>query len=634
MNTKTRQIRLLIATLATSALLLPLKAQTPSDSTLQRSLTLQRAYVPETSQATKEFFNPLANRTPRQLHTLDFARTTYGLSMNARPQLFLPRENTMAPDYGSHHFYARLFGGYPLRVGGNVGGSFRAGETGTITLGVDHTSQMLEGRQGALNQAPTHNTHDTEAMVGYAHKIPESDRLLTMRVFGFSHAHSIFGHPKSALDPQDQYHPGDYVTDTPPMQTYYGGGITFDLSPTPLSSLSTWEYSVSAAIDYGSKDDWTDPTGEFRQLDELSDRAGALYARVGGGLTYGDKIYDFRFGVDAAYEINRVAIGGEIAGGRVPQIITMTPHLDYVIPTLQLRAGVKLQLPTIGSKSFVITPDVSLRWQMHDKASLLLSATGGTTMLSMRELYRLNRFAQAMSLGDGVETALYDISGGLELGSWYGFALDIKGGYASYTDFYDFGTELFEAPIPDGYEGERLAPVALFHLRNLGDVRRSYVSLGTRYVGPQGLSASLGVKYSHYSRPEREETRLDGEPVRETTVLSPSPIWDEVLGRPAVEIYARAAFSPLENVTASIDFTGIGGIKMEDVNAFIDSYGMIPEVYTLPFMPKLDLRLSYKVMDQLGLSLTVDNLLNQKMQRWSYYYSPGIGIYGTVTVEL
>ena len=58
------KIRQLLVTLAASSMLLGLSAQTPAD-TLRRSMTLQRAYIPETGQAKKEFFNPLAGQTPR-----------------------------------------------------------------------------------------------------------------------------------------------------------------------------------------------------------------------------------------------------------------------------------------------------------------------------------------------------------------------------------------------------------------------------------------------------------------------------------------------------------------------------------------------------------------------------------------
>ena len=246
-------------------------------------------------------------------------------------------------------------------------------------------------------------------------------------------------------------------------------------------------------------------------------------------------------------------------------------------------------------------------------------------MLSMRDLYRINRYADPMSISHGIESSTYDVALGLELGSWNGFALDLKGGYADYRDFYDFASKSAATPTPEGYQGEPYAEVALFDLRNLGSVRHGYVSLGARYMGAEGISGSLGVKYNHFARPaltEEESTKPDHE------------LMESILGRPALELTADLTYSPIKDLTLSANFLGLGGIKMQQLlprDVVREGEEM---VYTLPFTTKLDAQVSYKVLKNLGLSLTVENLLNQKIQRWSHYYSPGIGVYGSITLEL
>ena len=620
------KIRQLLVTLAASSMLLGLSAQTPAD-TLRRSMTLQRAYIPETGQAKKEFFNPLAGQTPRQLHPLDFARNNYSLSMKARPRLFTPSENLLLPDYGSHHFYARLFGGYPVKAGGNIGAHFRAGEYGTITLALDHTSRHVTGEKGRLDEAPINETHDTEGLVRYSQKLPDSNRMLEIEGFGFGHAHSLYGHPLSSVKSGElPYLVSTATPEKPELMSYYGTGLSVSLSPAPLSALSTWEYSLSATVDYGNRNADVNAAREGEPIGVYIDgRGDALHAGVQGSLTYGAKINDFRFGVDAGYEINRFSLDKEVAGGKASQIITFIPHFDYIIPSLQVRAGVKVQLPTMGAKQLLITPDALLRWRMHDKASMLLSATGGMSMLSMRDLYRINRYADPMSIAQGIESSTYDVALGLELGSWYGFALDLKGGFADYRDFYDFASKSGSTPTPEGYQGEPYAEVAVFDLRNLGSVRHGYFSLGARYMGAEGLSGSLGVKYNHYARPalaEEESVRVDHE------------LMESVLGRPALELTADLAYSPIKDLTLSANFLGLGGIKMQQLLPRELVREREEVVYTLPFTTKLDAQVSYKVLKNLGVSLTVENLLNQRMQRWCHYYSPGIGVYGSITLEL
>ena len=551
------KMRQLLVMLAASSMLLGLSAQTPAD-TLRRSMTLQRAYIPETGQAKKEFFNPLANQTPRRLHPLDFARNSYSLSMKARPRLFTPSENLYLPEYGSHHFYARLFGGFPVKAGGNIGAYFRVGNNGTITVAIDHTSRHVTGEKGRLDAAPINETHDTEGLVRYSHKLPGSDRMLEVEGFGFGHAHSLYGHLLSSVTTGElPFFAGKTTPDRPELQTYYGSGVNISISHAPISVVSTWEYSLIATVDYGNRNAEIGVLrpGQGRPAFVVG-RTDAIHAGVMGSLTYGARINDFRFGVDAGYEINSFSIDKEMAVGKTSQIITLIPHFDYIIPSLQVRAGVKAQLPTMDSGRLLITPDALLRWRMHDKASLLLSATGGVTMLSMRDLYRINRYADPMSISHGIESSTYDVSLGLELGSWNGFALDLKGGYADHRDFYDFASKSASTPTPEGYEGEPYAAVALFDLRNLGSVRHGYVSLGARYRGAEGISGSLGVKYNHFARPAltaEESTQPDHE------------LMESILGRPALELTADLTYSPIKDLTLSANFLGLGGIKMQQL---------------------------------------------------------------------
>ena len=111
-------------------------------------------------------------------------------------------------------------------------------------------------------------------------------------------------------------------------------------------------------------------------------------------------------------------------------------------------------------------------------------------------------------------------------------------------------------------------------------------------------------------------------------------LMESVLGRPAMELTADLAYSPIKDLTLSANFLGLGGIKMQQLLPRELVREGEEVVYTLPFTTKLDAQVSYKVLKNLGVSLTVENLLNQRIQRWSHYYSPGIGVYGSITLEL
>jgi outer membrane receptor protein involved in Fe transport len=73
------------------------------------------------------------------------------------------------------------------------------------------------------------------------------------------------------------------------------------------------------------------------------------------------------------------------------------------------------------------------------------------------------------------------------------------------------------------------------------------------------------------------------------------------------------------------------GAKVLDMGAKV--IAETPKVATLPAMFDINVGASYHISDNFGVFLDLNNVLNQKYQRWSNYQSYGFNLVGGVTLK-
>lgn len=591
-----------LLTLLSLSFTAPLLAQTAERDTISREMILERDFVPAANQAKKAYFNPLAGTKTQTLKPLNFANNTYEVSMNVRPHLFNPIENSLAMEPLKNAWHLRLLGGYPTRYGANLGMIYKVNEYGSVELALDHLSQNIKVTERGSGYVPLNKTHDTSLGLKYNGKL--ADRVFAISADVFNHMHTMYGYGVSELGTNPK------APSSNPLYKMTGGALYIDLSPAPVALRSPWQYSLYGNIGYTRKQDVIETeTGILPEDPRLG--ISGMDLKVGGNLAYGIMSYNINVGVDA------VLAGNQLFGVTFPdgtpasQYMSIDPYLAYTLENFSLKAGARLQLLSFGHKRFLVTPKIQMRWDATDMFALIAEADGGATINSMRDLYRINRYAQGSSAYFANDIAQYTATLGVQLGNMNGFSAEVRGGYADYLNMYDWKTNLDHiAPNELNEATERLA---YFSAQDKGRVKNFFVSAGARYISPIGLQASVGMKYNKYNR-EMTEGVSDTEETQ--NILS---------GRPTMEMAASLDYQISPSLTAHVNLSGLGGIK------FIISGANGPYAVSMPFITELDARLSYKLHPNIGLSLMGLNLLNQKAQRWVFYERTGASVVGAVT---
>lgn len=592
-------------------------ASTPSEyapDTLQRELTLQKDYVPVGHQAEKATFNPLDSRGKVALTPIEFARNTYQVGMNVTPQLFNPIENPLAPTFPSQKFHARIFGGYPLYVGGNLGFSSKIGDRGSILLGLDHLSRKNLAAAFVTPFAPQNITHDTEIGMRYDHAL--DNRILQVGISAYHHLHTFYGHtlnPASKESPIAEPQGESDYQETYNLFRFNGISSSFSITPAPFSLLSGWQYSATAQVGINRKEDPinSDPVAPILwyasdATNLLAEKTNELDLNILGNLGYTFSGSDWGVGIDSKYQYLYLSPSVKIAGTKAAHIFSIAPHIQYNSPTFLAKLGANVEMLNRGNKSVLVTPDVELRWKTSPLLSLYAVADGGAELMGLRELYQLNRYAEASSIYSGYNITQYRFLLGLQMGNYNGFAFDLYAGYANYSDYSEWAMQFYPAPIHPTIPHTPFDFVT-FQRMNKGGVNEAFLSALARYVSNFGLDFSANWKFSKYNRNKNSRAKTE-----------------YLEGIPTSEINLTANYSITDKLSAGISFNGLAGITFYPSDKAVH----------LPFIPELDARISYKAHKNLGLSLIGKNIFNNKTARWMYYERPGATIIGALTITL
>ena len=612
---------------------------TLAPDTLQRELVLEKDYVPSAAEAKKEFFNPLSQaRTPKALKPLRFANNTYGVDMSVRPRLFEPVFNSYADPRDSRNWHIRLYGGFPTRLGINMGMHFNAGENGALDIALDHDSRKGNIANPRVNFTPLNITHDTELAVRFSHKL--ETRTLGITASVYNNMESLYALPSNYSAETDDATKGPLYQTSLFRRT--GGEIGFELSPAPLLSRSAWQYSLYARGGYASQQIPaqfhalsvellpTSPTTpvvpvETFMGDMAKQNLGGYDIKAGGSLAYGIKVYNFNFGADVSFEMSGMNMPGTTGVASevnnltdTPMVFSADPFLSYVNDQLSIKGGVKVQLLNGAGTAFLLAPNVHFRWHAHELFSLLLDADGGGDLVGFRELYEINRYALSPYRDPAMDVARYRISAGFELGNIYGFSASLKAGYADYQSLYDWQSGL-AGPVTTG----RLLPGLIYATSLRHNVKDIFVEADARYISPVGFAIQGGFRYDKYTTSEAGQA---------------------VSGRPSLTLNLGAEYKFTPEWSLAASFTGLGGIiqrynysqllSQKGSPTPVDGFG--PDErgeIEVPFVSDLSLRLSYDFSKYAGISLIGTNLLNQKASRWLGYDRPGAGIMAALTLH-
>lgn len=263
-------------------------------------------------------------------------------------------------------------------------------------------------------------------------------------------------------------------------------------------------------------------------------------------------------------------------------IVRANPYIKFENGDFDLLLGANANWAMDRSNSFLVAPTINAKWTFNDNNVVYLDVDGGINDNSFISIYKENKYMKPMGRVSTSKT-LYDAQLGIRSGAIAGLEFDIFGGYK-----YTKNQHLF-------------VPATAFSWGNISDVL--YGDIGQGNIG-----ASVKTKLIPY-------TDLSLKAVSHFYNLKNDESFaKKAWGLPTFTFNLGADFSFIDNLIISANYELSGGRKTL-INGNSVSMKNINE---------LNVKAGYHILDWITFYVKVNNLLNQKYERYYGYTLQGV----------
>ncbi len=267
-------------------------------------------------------------------------------------------------------------------------------------------------------------------------------------------------------------------------------------------------------------------------------------------------------------------------------VLRANPYMKIDNGDIRLLIGANVNWAIDASNKFALAPTVDLGWNFDEKSLLYLTVDGGINDNSFINIYKENRYMNPIGRVD-ISKTLYDAQLGVRSGVITGFEFDIFSGYKYTNDSHLYLS----------------TPTTSWN--NVSDV--VYANLGEGHFG--GAIKTKLIPYTDLSL--KAITHFYNlSKYSDATDLGQKKAW----GLPSLTFDFNADFSFIENLILTANYKFEGGRKTWIAANSID----------MKNINELNLKASYHVLDWLSLYAKVDNVLNQKYEKYYGYTLQGI----------
>lgn len=267
-------------------------------------------------------------------------------------------------------------------------------------------------------------------------------------------------------------------------------------------------------------------------------------------------------------------------------IIQVAPALAFTTPRFSFNGGL---IPTWDNGKFVWLPNVYAEAQVKENVfSVQAGWVGKYTKNSFRNLMYINPYLKAVTAQQNTKEIEY--YGGIKLTVAKHFNVNAKAGWVTYTDLPFF--------INDTATDNKA-----FVISNETKVNNLKVHGDISYINQDKFTATAGITFNGY-----------------TGMQSNAKAWNTV----PMEFNAAVRWWAFKQVLLKADFYAFGG------GHFLDK-GNVSRV----FSPGTDLSAGaeFKVTKNFSAWLDVNNILNNKYERWRNYEVLGLNLVGGIKMN-
>lgn len=275
-------------------------------------------------------------------------------------------------------------------------------------------------------------------------------------------------------------------------------------------------------------------------------------------------------------------------------VVKLNPYLKLDGGEAQLLIGAKLNYAFDKDNKMVLTPTVKASWLFADYTSLYLDVDGGINDNNLVDIFKENRY-MTNSSRVAFSRTLYDAQLGIKSGVVNGLEFNIFGGYKYTKDEHLYLTS------SDRSWYNVSTPI--------------YANLGTGNFG--GILKTKLIPYTDFS--VKAATYFYKVSKYADTTISPDD--KKAWGLPTFTFDINADFSFIDNLTLSAAYLFEGGRKT-----------YLYESISMKNVNELNLKASYNLLDWITIYGRVNNVLNQKYERYYGYTQQGVSALGGVSL--
>lgn len=554
------------------------------DSTLNRQVNLEREYTPVIKDASKINTIPSRHETNPVQHAIKFENAVPSISFQS-----YRIEDTGSGDIDTNIAFNKKRG-YLVFGAGNY-----------MNLEGALGYRIVDSEQDRFDLFATHNS--TNGDIKYLEKIHDLDKVKAKNMENFVKAR--FSHK---FDNLTWHLSGSFLNNS---FNYYGNPylISYEWGYPNLTNLEKNQTANIVEVETGiaSKayenteyainlkyNNYSTKYGPDIDLDGL--KANIIYADANVALGWES---DRKVGLKASI------LHQGISDPKYPfietdeafhslSVIKVNPYLKLDGGNAQLLIGAKLNYAFDKDNKMVLAPTIKASWLFADNTSLYLDVDGGINDNNLVDIFKENRYMTTSSRVAFSRT-LYDAQLGVKSGVVNGLEFDIFGGYK-----YTKDEHLYLASVDRSWTNVS-SPV--------------YANMGTGNFG--GLLKTKLIPYTDFSF--KAATYFYN--VSKYTKSEFTPNDKKAWGLPTFTFDVNADFSFIENLTLSAGYIFEGGRKTYEL-----------ESISMKNINELNLKASYNILDWITVYARVNNVLNQKYERYYGYTLQGVNALGGVSL--
>ena len=294
---------------------------------------------------------------------------------------------------------------------------------------------------------------------------------------------------------------GSFAGNSDDRSSYHSGGLSACLA-SPSRSGSFFAYSFLLDYRFGTD-------GVYSRLPGLSSDSGVQYLgnvgehnlSLGGSL---GPVLDerYRFLLDFNFNMLFLSDGRADQADRNAGLATLTPHLSFLLGTVDIDAGVRLDYLT-SSTSFTIAPVLRASLELEKPGMQLYAGMdGGRSLNSYHSLKGVNRLYQRNSSPDAARERV-NFYAGVQGSALSHLQYGLKGGYSlrddSPLDAVQYGLgfanySLAYAELQLAWISERLNADGTLHFAHAG------ISTDAALFAPANFSGDFSITYNWLKR--------------------------------------------------------------------------------------------------------------------------------------